>query len=200
MLFVFFLITLFLIFKLNDILGEEAENAPTKKNKIFGTDVKESLEEEPEIELVTPKTDGIETQLKNFSALDFLKKAETAFSMIFKAYANGDTATLKDLLTPRMYRAFSQAIKDRDARGELLEGILIRILSSKIIGHTESGDKLTIQVEFVTEQCNVLKSKSGEILEGDPNKIEKIKNIWDFCKYKENEDLRWYLSGIDENE
>lgn len=200
MLFVFFLITLFLIFKLNDILGEEAENAPVKKNKIFGTDVKESQEEEPEIELVTPKTDGIETQLKNFSALDFLKKAETAFSMIFKAYANGDTATLKDLLTPRMYRAFSQAIKDRDARGELLEGILIRILSSEIIGHTESEDKLTIQVEFVTEQCNVLKSKSGEILEGDPNKIEKIKNIWDFCKYKENEDLRWYLSGIDENE
>lgn len=200
MLFVFFLITLFLIFKLNDILGEEAENAPVKKNKIFGTDVKEILGEEPEIELVTPKTDGIETQLKNFSALDFLKKAEMAFSMIFKAYANGDTATLKDLLTPRMYRAFSQAIKDRDARDELLEGILIRILSSKIIGHTESEDKLIIQVEFVTEQCNVLKSKSGEILEGDPNKIEKVKNIWNFCKYKENKDLRWYLSGIDENE
>lgn len=199
MLLIFFLITLFLIFKLNDILGEEAENAPTKKNKIFGKDINEE-KEESSIELIDKDVGEIEAHYKNFSAPDFLKKAETAFSMIFKAYANGDTATLKDLLTPRMYRAFSQAIKDRDARGELLEGILIRILSSEIIGHTASEDKLTIKVEFVTEQCNVLKSKSGEILEGDPNKIEKVKNIWNFCKYKENMDLRWYLSGIDENE
>lgn len=195
MLFVFLFITLVLVIKLNDILGVEIEPRE-KKNKSLNKAKKEESSAE---EIVLEKQSfSIDRKLyPNFSPEDFLKKAEKAFEMVFKAYAEKDLETLKELLTPRMFKAFSQAISERDERKETLEGTLIRFISSKIINTSKAADTLIITVEFLTEQCNVLKSEIGEILEGNPNYIERRKDICSFSRPKNSNTKKWFLSGID---
>lgn len=195
MLFVFLFITLVLVIKLNDILGVEIEPRE-KKNKSLNKARKEESSAE---EIVLEKQPfSIDRNLyPNFSPEDFLKKAEKAFEMVFKAYAEKDLETLKELLTPRMFKAFSQAISERDERKETLEGTLIRFISSKIINTSKAADTLIITVEFLTEQCNVLKSEIGEILEGNPNYIERRKDICSFSRPKNSNTKKWFLSGID---
>jgi predicted lipid-binding transport protein (Tim44 family) len=131
-----------------------------------------------------------------FDAKDFLDKAQKAFELIFTAYSKGDTKTLKGLLSPRIFHAFSMAIEDRRKRHEMLEGILVRFVNSEIVGVSSEGDEIFITVQFETEQSNVLKSEDGTILEGNTDFVEKRTEIWLFCRKKSSNDSRWYLYEI----
>jgi predicted lipid-binding transport protein (Tim44 family) len=131
-----------------------------------------------------------------FDQDDFLDKSKKAFEMIFSAYSKGDTRTLHKLLSPRIFRAFSMAIDDRKKRGEIIEGILVRFISSEIIDADEGNEDIFITVKFETEQSNVLKSKDGTVLEGNADFVENRTEIWSFSRKKSSQDSRWYLYEI----
>jgi predicted lipid-binding transport protein (Tim44 family) len=132
----------------------------------------------------------------SFNAMDFLQKAQKAFEIIFHAYSKGDVKTLKSLLSPRIFYAFSMAIEDRKKRGEVLEGVLVRFIHSEITGVSNVDDDLFVTVKFETEQSNVLKSKDGTILEGNADFVENRTEIWSFSRKKTSTDARWYLHEI----
>lgn len=187
----FLLIIFFLLSKLNDILGMRIGfhiQRDTMNNDLGDcentiTEVKEG--------------DGVLfPEYLNFNSDDFLNKATKAFEIIFKSYADGDTRTLRELLAPRIYRAFSMAIDDRKLRKEVLEGSIVRIISSEIIESSSSENDIFITTKFVTEQSNVLRSADGKILEGDPDFITTHTDVWIFSKKKTTDDPRWYLFEI----
>ena len=128
--------------------------------------------------------------------MGLLKKAEIAFETIFNAYAKEDLATLESLLSPRLFHAFSLAINDRKSRGETLEGTLIRCIKKEIIDASTSDDRIFVEVKFSTEQSNVLKSSSGEILEGSEEFIKVHTDVWVFSRLKDEKTSRWYLYEI----
>lgn len=131
-----------------------------------------------------------------FDEDDFLKRAEVAFEAIFNAYAKEDISTLQSLLSPRIFQAFSLAINDRKSRGEVLEGNLIRFISKEIVDANISDDSIFVEVKFSTEQSNVLKASSGEILEGSEEFIKVRTDIWVFSRRKDEKSPRWYLYEI----
>ena len=55
---------------------------------------------------------------RSFEPAAFLDGAEKAFRMIVAAFAAGDRATLRALLSEDTYRAFEQAIAAREAAGQ----------------------------------------------------------------------------------
>jgi predicted lipid-binding transport protein (Tim44 family) len=132
----------------------------------------------------------------SFDATDFLQKAQKAFEIIFHAYSKGDIKTLKSLLFPRIFYAFSMAIEDRKKRGEILEGVLVRFIHSEITDVSIADDNLLVTVKFETEQSNVLKLKDGTILEGNADFVENRIEIWSFSRKKTSTDARWYLHEI----
>jgi predicted lipid-binding transport protein (Tim44 family) len=138
--------------------------------------------------------------MPTFNPDDFLAKAKKAFAIIFKAYAEGDKDTLSTLLSPSMYKAFAMAIDDRNDRKEILCGTIERFASAEIIDTGVRGNDLFVVVKFVTEQSNVLKTQSGEILEGSPDFIESRTEIFSFFRNKSSKDERWILCEIKENE
>ena len=71
---------------------------------------------------------------------------------------------------------------EREKQGHKMEFSLISICSSKIIRDTKNPLKVT--VEFISEQVNVLRDASGEVLEGDPLFIGKVMDTWTFEKQK----------------
>ena len=118
----------------------------------------------------------------NFNPSEFSEGAKGAFELVVEAYAKGDEETLRTLLNDEVFNDFSAAIKDRHDAGEKLDFTLIGITVAKIIDARVEGKMAFITMQFDSEQVNITRDKNENILSGDPNQIERISDIWIFCK------------------
>ncbi|MDR3187214.1 MAG: Tim44/TimA family putative adaptor protein [Holosporaceae bacterium] len=189
----FVLLTLFLLAKLNEILGIKIGFQINKENLMDFTAIDE---QEKEISETNQKISNLKTIYDGFDPKDFLSKSRKAFEIIFSAYAAGNLKTLKELLCPRLFQAFSMAIEDRKSRGETLEGILVRIVDAEIMDSSVCNSDILVTVKFITEQSNVLKSKEGKIIEGNADFIEARHDVWVFSRQRSSRNPRWYLQEI----
>lgn len=137
------------------------------------------------------------TQIKladrNFDGDQFLAGARAAFEMIVAAYACGDTKTLRPLLANDVYEDFAGAIKQREEAKETLETTLIGIISATIIEAELRQKTAFITVKFVSEQVNVTRDAEGRIIDGDPNHVAKVTDIWTFARNTRSRDPNWAL-------
>ncbi len=144
----------------------------------------------------TPFEEGL-TQITlsdpNFSVEDFLGGAGKAFEMIVIAYAEHDTDTLKPLLSDEVYSNFAAAVQDREDRDERMETELVVIKPSKLESVSVDGRTATIAVRFESEQVNIIKDADGQIVDGDPEHIESVTDIWTFERNLANSDPNWLL-------
>lgn len=129
----------------------------------------------------------------NFSVEDFLGGAGKAFEMIVIAYAEHDTDTLKPLLSDEVYSNFAAAVQDREDREERMETELIVIKPSKLESVSVDGRTAKIAVRFESEQVNIIKDADGQIVDGDPEHIESVTDIWTFERNLANSDPNWLL-------
>ena len=189
----FAILTFALIVKLNEIIGFrvgfriERENLSNPNRE--GSEIKEVSGEEKIL-----KT--IRSGYLNFDPESFLKKAEKVFEMVFKSYADGDKSTLKDLLSPRTFKAFSMAIDERKKQGETLEGSILQFAETELVDATTRDDTLYVTVRFITDQTTVLRSADGVILEGNPDYVESRTDVWVFSRKINSSDPRWFLHEI----
>ena len=51
----------------------------------------------------------------------------------------------------------------------------------------------TIAVRFETEQVNIIKDAEGQVVDGDPEHIESVTDIWTFERNLANADPNWLL-------
>lgn len=207
----FLIITVLLIIKLNNIMGMDIgfKVDVEKTNERFKDVSKEAeikdvngdsddsthSEENPfGADISTSEYKGV---YSNLVPRDFLPKAKKAFEVIFEAYAEGDKETLKELLSPKICKAFCMAVDDRESRGEKLEGLLVRFVRIDIISVTTRNDgEVLITVKFVTEQSNVLKSRSGTVIEGDSNFVQNRTDQWVFARKMQSKSATWFLQEI----
>jgi predicted lipid-binding transport protein (Tim44 family) len=136
----------------------------------------------------------------NFTAEGFQTGAKAAFEMIVDAFAKADTRTLKQLLSDDLYTSFSEAIDARREAGERIEEQVIGINRVDIIEAQLDGSMARITVEIESEQVNVTYDSAGEVIEGDPNKVVKLTDIWTFERDVRSDDPTWKLVDTAEPE
>lgn len=119
--------------------------------------------------------------------------ARTAFEMIVQAFAEGDTELLQNLLNDEVYNNFLQAIRAREAEGQTLENTLVRIRGAEAIEAYIEGRTAFITVKITSEQVNVTRDAEGEVVEGDPNHIAEVTDIWTFGRDIRARDPNWEL-------
>ncbi len=192
----FIVITFFLVHKLDEILGLRIGFSDNKQNRSdFFSEEKSEIEETTTSPL-QKKLDQITKFYPRFEREDFLKKSRAAFEIIFKAYARDDKKSLKELLTKRVMEAFSRAIDDRNSRGERLDGNIERFINAELIDADISDESLFVTVRFTTEQSNVLRDRSGQIIEGAEEFVENRTDVWTFSRPKSATDNKWYLHEL----
>ena len=113
--------------------------------------------------------------------------------MILTAFNAGDKKTLKELLSTEVYKNFETEIDNRKHLATTEENTLIAILSSEIKSILLEKDFARIVVEIVSEQINLLKNKSGEVIEGDPAHVNKVSEIWTFARNLNSDNPNWKL-------
>ena len=212
---IFAAIAAFVIFKLRGVLGRRTGHEPPPNESAggfgahersaatdAGTDNVISLPDhrtdhaEPVLDPESPAAAGIadiQSLDPNFNAAEFVGGAEGAFRMVVEAYAGGDRETLQQLLGDDVYKSFEAAIADREEAGHSFETHIEKIRGIEIVEAETIGREARVTVLFVTEQANATRDAGGELVDGDPDTIETISDLWTFARDTGSADPNWLL-------
>jgi predicted lipid-binding transport protein (Tim44 family) len=139
--------------------------------------------------------DGIVAQDSSFDPRHFLSGARSAYEMIVLAFANGDRRALKDLLSGEVYDSFDAVIKDREKHEQKTETRFVSIDKAELVG-AEARDKAAqLTVRFVSQMISVTRDKTGTIVDGTPDKVADITDVWTFARDTSSRDPNWKLVG-----
>lgn len=217
----FAMVAAFLVLRLRGVLGrrdghEGQVRNPFKKRK------KEQPQESPgdnvvplpdrsdpasksaaEKEIPVAATDDEDSLAKGFNKIrsldpkfdpdEFLSGARIAFEVILGAYSSGDIGALKPLLNPEVLANFSQAIRDREQAGEILEDTLVGITSAEIVEAYVEDRTVNITTKFVSEQINATRDENGDVIDGNPNAVIDVTDFWTFARNTKSGDPNWAL-------
>ena len=179
----------FIILRLRSILGRKTGH----ESKVYpGFEEKRFNIPKNEVKPMKQNHDVLEGKDKK----EFLKGAEIAYETILTAFANGDVKKLRDLLTPTMNNNFSDAIEARNSEKIKSEFTFIGIKESSVEKYEKANDILFATVRFVAEVISVKKDKDDKIIEGNPDKIKFVTDVWKFTKNIKKNNPNWYLSEI----
>lgn len=112
----------------------------------------------------------------------FIRGAKQAYEMIVTAFAEGNRKLLRDLLDRPVYDSFARAIGDREARGEQIDQSFVGIEKAAILESEVKGGIASITVKFVSELISATRDKAGAIINGDPQRIKEVTDIWTFSR------------------
>ncbi|TAH35769.1 MAG: Tim44 domain-containing protein [Alphaproteobacteria bacterium] len=136
----------------------------------------------------------------NFAEGHFLRGARVAFEMIAKAFADGDKGTLKQLLDAALYDNFAKAIDERKTKGERMELTIVRLRDPDITDARIVGSEVYLTVLFKSEQITTTRDKDNKVIDGDPDRIYDINDIWTFRRNAGSSATNWYLTATQSHE
>jgi predicted lipid-binding transport protein (Tim44 family) len=129
----------------------------------------------------------------SFDPSAFLEGARAAFEMIVAAFAAGDKAQLRPLLSDEVYTPFVAAIDERNAARETLETRIAQIKSLDIVEAGLDGRMARVTLKLVSDQLNVLRAHDGSVVDGDPNHPIEKTDFWTFARDTGSSDPNWVL-------
>ena len=140
-----------------------------------------------------PKKPLNESMFDEGAQKDFIQGAKIAYENIITSFSSGNLKSVKDLLDKKVYNQFDEAIKSRNANGQISETTFIGINSAEIKNHENKKGFLEVTVNFVSEIISCVKDKNNNILTGDPKKIKKVFDTWKFSKQINSTNPNWLL-------
>ncbi|MBU2866736.1 Tim44/TimA family putative adaptor protein [Pacificibacter marinus] len=131
----------------------------------------------------------------DFTVSEFLTGASAAYEMILMAFENGDLSSVSDFISDDVEEAFQYVIDNRKEAGLTVEAQFIGLHESQIIDVDldEAAREEEIKLRFVSEITSVARDAAGAIVEGDPNKVKRQKDIWTFAREMGSNDPNWQL-------
>ncbi len=164
------------------------------------TDVSADDEDVFEDDDERPAPTGVEAGLRqikradrSFDVDEFLSGSRIAFEMILTAFAAGDSASLKPMLSPEVFNNFDQSIRDRTQAGEVMDLNLAGIQNAEIVEAYLTGRTAHITVKFTSEQISVIRDEHNDVIEGDPERVTEVVDFWTFARDTRSKDPNWSL-------
>jgi predicted lipid-binding transport protein (Tim44 family) len=139
--------------------------------------------------------DAIAAQDSSFDPRHFLSGARGAYEMIVLAFANGDRRSLKDLLSAEVYESFDTAIRDREWQERKTETRFVSVDKAEIVSAEARDRAAQLTVRFVSQMISVTRDKAGTIVDGNPDKVAGITDVWTFARDPTSRDPNWKLVG-----
>ena len=201
---IFAMLAGYLVFQLRRALGRRSDNqepkskpSPEQRTKHGETDNVVAIKPNKNNKENQEETLGGLTELRekdpSFSDTEFIKGSKEAFSWIVEAFSKGETSKLEPLLSKPLFNGFKQAIEQREADQLSLETNIVSIKSAQIHDVTLKKDQVNITVEYVTDQIKLTRNAKDEIVDGDPDTIETVTDLWTFNRNIKSKNPNWTL-------
>lgn len=129
----------------------------------------------------------------SFEPKSFLTGARAAYEMIVTAFAEGDRRALGPLLSKDVLDGFVGAIDEREKRQEKVSSTLIGIEKAEIVDAALKDQTAQVTVRFESQMISTTYDAAGAVIDGDPNKIVDVTDIWTFARDVTTSDPNWKL-------
>ncbi|MCO6187998.1 Tim44/TimA family putative adaptor protein [Rhizobium sp. L1K21] len=129
----------------------------------------------------------------SFNPKEFMKGAGMAYEMIVMAFADGDRATLRNLLSPDVYEGFEQAIKEREERGEVVKSNFVGIEKADMMTAGIEDAQANVTVRIISQLISATYDRDGKLVEGDAEEVAEVRDIWTFARDVRSRDPNWKL-------
>lgn len=129
----------------------------------------------------------------SFDANRFVEGGGRAFQMVVEAFAKGDSAMLRSLLSDDLFDDFGTEIRRRNAEGEVHETRIVKLREAEILEAGVTGRTATVTLKFVSDQINVVRDEDGAVVDGDPETAIDVTDIWTFARNTRSNDPNWTL-------
>ena len=136
----------------------------------------------------------------SFEPKTFVDGAKMAYEMIVMAYADGDRKTLKNLLSREVYDGFVAAISEREAKSEKIQSSFVGIDKADIVSAEMKNGESHITLRIVSELISATRDKAGEVIDGDPETVAEVKDVWTFARDTRSRDPNWKLVATEEED
>jgi predicted lipid-binding transport protein (Tim44 family) len=137
--------------------------------------------------------DEIAAADKSFAAQPFLDGAKTAYELIITAFAAGNRDFLQGLLEKDVFDSFAAAITEREKRGEKVDTTFVSIDSATIADACLRGSIAEVTVRFNAQLITATFDRDGNLIDGSPDKVVEINDIWTFSRDVTSRDPNWRL-------
>lgn len=200
---IFAAIAIFLLFRLRAVLGRRTGEEQERANPFeqppaapFARGLPDqpvipALRQAPVIEHDPNLPLSLDARLARVYAIDsafdekhFLAGARSAFQIIIQAFAAGDLATLRPLLSSHLYGEFGRNISDRPNREPAGEVRFEGPVEAEIIDARVTDGESQIQVRFASRQVHPGETEIPE---------EDSVDLWTFARPAGSRDPNWQL-------
>jgi len=194
---IYAMIAAFLVLRLRSVLGRRQERRPSdsldgvqdeRQTRETGDGVEDSSSAPLETALVHMRIAD-----PHFTTQTFLHGAQSAFKIIIRAFANGDRQALRPLVSQAVFDDFSRVLESRMQVGETVETQVLEEPDLEIVDARIQGVTALITVRFVSVQVNVVRNRDGRVIEGDPDRVNKVIDLWTFARDTRSSDPNWIL-------
>jgi predicted lipid-binding transport protein (Tim44 family) len=177
-----------IVLRLRSVLGKGAEDSATriKKPSIVDAQFEETISSRVKENI----------NLREFKEETFLKGAQAAYEMIVNAFAAADKKTLKDLTSPEVYKSFVGVLDERKNKKYVNQFTFIGIKKAKIENVDNKDSFYTVKTRFVSEIISCIKDANNNIIEGSPEEIQTVNDVWSFSRDLNSDDPTWNLTEI----
>ncbi|QDZ03379.1 Tim44 domain-containing protein [Nitratireductor mangrovi] len=129
----------------------------------------------------------------SFEPRGFVDGAKLAYEMIVMAYADGDRKTLKNLLSREVFEGFVAAINEREKKSEKVQSSFVGIDKAEIVAAEMKGSEAHLTLRIISELISATRDSTGEVIDGDPETVAEVKDVWTFARDTRSRDPNWKL-------
>ena len=198
---IFAVIAVLLVLRLRSVLGQRTGYEDPRDKQ-----AKESFADNPNAPIPFPKAEDKTSKISGsgmdvlrradlqFNEKDFIQGATAAFNIILTAFAEGDQAQLKRLLSYDLLQSFMQTIHDRTAAKETLEITVDEIREVSIMKADIANSLASITVHFHTMQTRIARDEYGAVMDDSDSEPREFIDIWTFERDLTLADPNWKLA------
>lgn len=210
---VFALLAAFVVWKLRSVLGERADHDPQSRDKArpprgpadaananspvaLSADMGEDAKNKTAEDLNPALSKGLGEIVSadpGFSKAQFLSGAKGAYEMVISAFAAGDRQVLRDLLSKDVFESFTAAIADREQRGQTVSTTFVSIDKAEFKDVQVRGRTAQVTVRFQSKLISATKDRDGSVVDGSPDKVMDVVDVWTFSRELGSRDPNWRL-------
>ncbi|HEY5347494.1 MAG TPA: Tim44/TimA family putative adaptor protein, partial [Rhizomicrobium sp.] len=117
---------------------------------------------------------------RSFETDNFLSLARSTYEKIVTAFAAGDRAVLRPLLSDEVYGVFDGAIAARETRKEKTAFTFVGFRDAKIVHAEMRGQTAEITLSFDGQFISATSNEAGAVIEGDPQTARETTDVWSF--------------------
>lgn len=144
---------------------------------------------------IVPVVESIQKADKSFNPDEFIEGAQKAFEMILRAFLAGDLKKLETFVSPKMFKEFKALCDNRTKEGHEADLAYFRLVNAEIEESDLIKKMAYITVKFRSEQTLLIK-KGDKIIDGDPNVMDEVTDLWTFSRDIRSKTPLWTLEKI----